>query len=91
MLQETKKKKKNGAQLKTKDLYNVKCSYPDGSDSRESACNAGDLGSVLGLGRSHGEANGNPLQLFLLENSMDRGAWWATVHGVARSWPRLSE
>ena len=55
----------NGAQLKTKDLYNVNCSYPDGSGSRESACNAGDLGSILGLGRSPGEANGNPLQLFL--------------------------
>ena len=66
MLQETKKKKKkNEAQLKTKgDLY-VNCSYPDGSDSKESACSAGDLGSILGLGRSPGEASGNPLELFL--------------------------
>ena len=45
--------------------------------------NAGDLGLIPGLGRSPGEGNGNPLQYFCLENSMDRGAWWATVHGVA--------
>ena len=50
-----------------------------GSDSKESACNAGDLGSVPELG----EGNGNPLQYSGLENPMDRGAWWATVHGVA--------
>ena len=53
-----------------------------GSDSQESACNAGDLGLIPGLGRSFGEGNGNPLQYFCLENSMGRGAWWATVHGV---------
>ena len=56
--------------------------FPGGSDSRESACNAGDLGSIPGLGRSPGEGNGNPLQYSCLENSIDRGAWWATVHGV---------
>ena len=49
---------------------------------KESACNAGDLGSILGLGRSPGEGNGNPLQYSCLENSMDRGAWRATVHGI---------
>ena len=51
----------------------------------ESACNAGDLGSVLGSGRSPGERNGNPLQYFYLENPMDRGAWLATPHGVTKS------
>ena len=52
---------------------------------KKSACNAGDLGSIPGLGRSPGEGNGNPLQYSSLENPMDRGAWWATVHGVAES------
>ena len=52
-----------------------------------SACNAGDLGSIPGLGRSPGEGNGNPLQYSCLENPMDRGASWATVHGVAESDP----
>ena len=56
---------------------------PSGSDSKESACNAGDLGSIPGSGRSPGEGNGNPLQYYCLEDSMDRGAWWVTVHGVA--------
>ena len=59
--------------------------FPGGSDSRASAYNAGDPGSVLGTGRSPGEGNGNPLQYSYLENPMDRGAWWATVHGVAES------
>ena len=66
-------------------------SFPAGSDSKESACNAGDLGSVPGLGRSAGELNGNPLQYSCLENSMNRGAWWATVHGIAKSWTLLSD
>ena len=60
-------------------------SFPAGSDSKESACNAGDLGSVPGLGRSSGELNGNPLQYSCLENPMNREAWWATVHGIAKS------
>ena len=60
-----------------------------GSDSKESACNVGDLGSIPGLGRSSGEGNSNPLQYSCLENPMDRGAWWATVHGVAKSRTRL--
>ena len=59
--------------------------FPDGSDSKESACNAGGLGSIPGLGRSPGKGNDNPLQYFCPENSMDRGAWWATVHGVTKS------
>ena len=59
--------------------------FPGGSDGKASAYNVEDLGSVPGLGRSPGEGNGNPLQNSCLENSMDRGAWWATVHGVAKS------
>ena len=59
--------------------------FPGDSDGKESACNTGDLGLITGLGRSPGEGNGNPLQHSCLENSMDRGAWWATVHGVAKS------
>ena len=49
--------------------------FPGGSDGKASACNVGDLGSILGLGRSPGEGNGNPLQYSCLENPMDRGAW----------------
>ena len=64
--------------------------FPGGSDGKESAFNAGDPGSIPGSGRSPGEGNGNPLQYFCLENPMDRGAWWATVHGVTKSWTRLS-
>ena len=56
-----------------------------GPDGKESACNAGDLGRIPGSERSLGERNGNSLQYFSLENSMDRGAWWATVHGVTKS------
>ena len=55
-----------------------------GSDGKESACNEGDLGSIPGSGRSPAEGNGNPLWYSCLENSTDRGAWQATVHGVAR-------
>ena len=55
-----------------------------GSDSKESACNAGDLGLVPGWGRSPAEGNGTPLQYSCLENPMDRGALWATVHEVAK-------
>ena len=62
--------------------------FPGGSDSKESACNVGDLGSIPGLGRSSGEGNGNPLQYSCLEKSVDRGAWQATVHGVSKSWTR---
>ena len=88
--------------------------FPCGSASKESACNAGDLGSIPGLGRSHGEGkdyqhqysglensmdcivhggegDGTPLQYSCLENPMDGGAWWAAVHGVAKSQTRLSD
>ena len=57
--------------------------FPGGSDSNESACNEGDPGSTPGLGRSPGEGNSYPLQYSCLDNSMDKGAWQATVHGVA--------
>ena len=59
--------------------------FPGGSDGRASACNMQDLGSIPELGRSPGEGNDNPLQYPCLENPMDRGAWRATVHGVAES------
>ena len=64
--------------------------FPGGSDGKESACNEGDLDLIPGLGRSPGEGNGNPLQHSCLENSMDRGARQATVHGITKSWTRLS-
>ena len=64
---------------------------PSGSDGKETACNAGDPGLILGLGRSPGEGNGYVLQQSGLDNSMDRGAWQATVHGVTKTaghdWP----
>ena len=71
--------------------YTCNLGFPGGSEDKASACNAGDLGSIPGLGRSPGEGNGNPLQYSCLENPMDRGAWWATVHGVLKSQTRLSD
>ena len=65
--------------------------FPGGSDGIVSACNAGDQVSISGSGRSPGEGNGNPLQYSYLENPVERGAWLATVHGVAKSWTRLSD
>ena len=62
---------------------------PGGSNSKESAHNLGDLGSIPGLGRPPGEGNGYSLQYSFLENSMDRGASWAIVQGVAKSWTQL--
>ena len=61
------------------------------SVSKESACSAGDWGSIPGLGRSPREGNSNPFQYLCLENLTDRGAWWAAVHGVAKNWARLSD
>ena len=66
-------------------------SFPGGSEVKASASNTGDLGSIPGSGRSPRERNGNPLQYSCLENLMDGGAWWATVHGVAKSRTRLSD
>ena len=64
--------------------------FPGGSDGKESACNSGDLSSIPESERSPGEGNGNPLQYSCLENPVDRGAWRATVHRVAKSQTRLS-
>ena len=66
------------------------CGFSGGSDGKESACNVGHLGLIPGWGRSLGRGNGNPLQYSCLENPMDRGAWWATIHGVPKSWTQLS-
>ena len=60
--------------------------FPGGSDGNESTCNAGDLASIPGSGRSPEDGNGNPLQYSCLENSMDRGAWWATIQESQRIW-----
>ena len=65
--------------------------FPGGSEVKTSACNAGDLGSIPGLGRSPGEGNGNPLQYSCLENPIDGGVWWSVVHGVVTSRTRLSD
>ena len=65
-------------------LPNATLGFPGGSLSKESACNAGDLSPIPGLGRSPGEGHGNPLQYSCLENPMNRGAWQAAVHGVAK-------
>ena len=65
--------------------------FPAGSDDKESACNAADLGLIPGLGRSPGGELGNPLRYSYLENSMDRGVWQATAYGVAKSQTQLTE
>ena len=62
-----------------------------GLDGKESTCDAGDLGLIPGSGKSFGEGNGNPLQYSCLENSMDRGAWQATVQNVAKNWTQQSD
>ena len=65
--------------------------FPGGSDGKASAYNAGDLGSIPGLGRSPGEGNGNPLQLFLPGKFYGQRAWWAIVHGVTKSQTQPSD
>ena len=70
------------------DVFLLLVTHP--SDGKESACNAESPGSIPGLGRSPGEGNGNPLQYSCLKNSMDRGAWRATVHGLAKNQTQLS-
>ena len=62
-----------------------------GSDGKESACHAEDMGSISGLESSPGEGNGKPLQYSCLQHPMDRGVWWAVVHGVTKSWTLLSD
>ena len=65
--------------------------FSGSSDGNESGCNAGDLGSIPGLGRSPVGGHGNPLQYSCLENHIERGAWQTTVHGVAKSWTQLND
>ena len=77
--------------LKVFNCILVSVDFPGGSDGKASAYNEGDLGSIPGSGRSPGEGNGNPFKYSCLENPMDIGAWLATVHGVAKSWTRLSD
>ena len=72
-------------------VFLIYLSFPGDSDGKESAFNSGDPGWIPGSGRSPGEGNGNPLLYSCLENSMDRGAWWATVHGVIEIWIHLSD
>ena len=72
-------------------LKNQTSGFPGGSVSKESTCNAGDLGSIPALGRSPGGGHGNPLQYSCLENPMDRGAWWATVYRVTKNRTQLSD
>ena len=69
----------------------LRTGFPGGSEGKESACNAGDLSSIPGLGIFPGEGNGYSLQYSCPENPMDRGAWWATVHGVTKSWTQLKQ
>ena len=71
------------AAMKLKDAYSL--GFPGGIDGKESTCNAGDPGSIPGLGRAPGERNGNQFQYSCLENSLNIGAWWTTVYGVAKS------
>ena len=67
------------------NVYTILWVFPSSSDDKASACNAGDLGLIPKLDRSPGEVNGNPLQNSCLENSMDRGALWLTVHEVTKN------
>ena len=72
-------------------LYTVwNKSFPGSSDGKETACSVGNPGSIPGLRRSPGEGKGYPLQYSCLENSMERGAWWVTVHGVTKTLTQLS-
>ena len=64
--------------------------FPDGSNGKEFVHNVRNPGLIPGSGRFPGEGSGNPLQYFCLENSMDRGVWWATVHGVAKTTEQLT-
>ena len=74
-----------------KELISQWQGFLGGLDGKDSARDAEDLGSFPGLGRSPGKGNSNPLQYSCLENPMDRGAWWAAVHEVTKSWTRLSD
>ena len=88
---ERKEEKETGGKKTDEMMDKENLGFPGGSDGKVSAYNVGDPGSIPGSGRSPGEGNGNPLQYSCLENPMDRGAWLATVHGVAKSQTRLSD
>ena len=81
----------NGCKMLTLYFSEVYAKFPGGSEDKASAHNAGDLDLIPGSRRSPGEGNGNPLQYSCLEDPMDGGAWWAAVHGVAKSRTRLSD
>ena len=72
-------------------LLHLQMGFPGDSEVKAFSCNAGDLGSIPGLGRFPGEGNDDPLQYSCLENPMDRGAWWVIPHGVAKSLTRLND
>ena len=77
--------------IHSREYMLVPLGFPGGSEVKASACNEGDLGSIPELGRYPGEGNSYPLQYSGLENSMDRGAWQAAVHSIAKSQTRLSD
>ena len=77
--------KENNPKVNYNNTVTLSEGFPGGSDCKVSAHNAGDQGSIFGLGKSPGEGNGNRLQYSCLENSMNEGSWWATVHGVTKS------
>ena len=81
----------NKTKQNQKHLYTFLMGLPQWLSGKESTCNAGDAGLIPGSGRSPGGGHGNPLQYPCLENPMDRGDWWATVHGVTKSQTRLSD
>ena len=72
-------------------MYRKLRGFPGDLDGKESACNVGDLGSIPESGRSSGEGNGKSLQNTFMENFIDRGAWWTTIHSVSKSWTQLSD
>ena len=83
-------KGKNKLQTLKKNHIFIERDFPGNSVGKESACSAGDPGLTPGSGRSPGAGNGKPLQYPCLENPMDRGAWWAAVHRVTKSWAQRS-
>ena len=81
----------NPFKQKTDETPDVSLGFPDGSDGKETACNVGDVGLIPKSGRSPEEENGYPPQYSCLENPMDRGTSWATLHGEPKSWTQLSK
>ena len=77
--------------MSTLNVHKQEINYFGGSDGKENACSVGDLDAIYGLGKFPGKGNSNPLHYSCLENFIDRGAWWCTVHGVAESQTRLSD